>query len=554
MFRKPEGEIGGILKKLEEVGGQWNIPSINLKFITLKADNHIEIKAFRSVDLKMPVIRTANSIPQHLLGKIREFCNAKVALVGPSVVNRKGTIDAFLSTPSFPIGINALYGILREGSREVRVFDPDSQQVAKELIDFVSGEKVILGISPLHETIDNDVYLVERVRESAGDVLAVAGGIEASIFPEFFLSHKVAELIFRGPAEYAFRDFLSALDGNQIGKIAEIPGILFLDTDGERILSTGELSYSARQFEETIKVFPWDTLSLADHVQRSDYEIKFPTSFLQCGHSSCSFCSIAAFRRTFKSASRILAISQGLMIDKLSHISDILRSQGIDPGRITFYLQDEDATRDIQRLKALAQALIDAKEEQGIAEETKFSVKARFGLLDKEVYRLLKKSGFAWLGLGLEHYDETVLGRDGMQKGFRLDDVNRTLDLMLEHGIQPVVFTVLFPLEATPDSVKATLDQIVSIRNRGCLVKARVFTSLYPGTVYYNRRKDLAPYIVYRELKVGDGSVTIPWTLRPSNEAVAEMSHRFDEAFPMRAMGGLVIDESDIETLERIIG
>lgn len=499
-------------------------------------------------------------LPVSIVHKAENFSNARVALVGPSTVTRDGTVDSFLSTPSFPIGINAVYGEVKEDYSDVRVFDPSNKQALDDLLEYSRGEKVILATSPTHETLENDVYLIERVRNVARDVFTVVGGIEASIYPEFFLGNEVADLIFRGPTEKSFHDFLRFLSGRQFNSLSSIPGILFLEDGlGRGVLTTGKVRYSSQQFEETMKRFPWDSLSLPELVSSNGYELKFPTSFLLC-KGGCSFCAVAAYKGTFQKADRMISISRGLMVDRLVAVSQILKSGNVDPGRVTFYLQDDDGMTDIRRLENLASDIIAAKGTGVLSERSKFSVKARFGAIDEKLYALLEEAGFSWLGLGLEHYDEDVLSGNGISKGISLLDVDRTLDVMLRHNIRPIVFTILFPLEATPKSIRGTLNQISRMNRLGCVVKARVYTSIYPGTKYYRHLETsgTSQYAEFLPIRLNDhgDTVDIPWIFRPANPTAYRIARSFDEFFPKVSMGGLLMEEGidkSVEILDQIL-
>ena len=133
-----------------------------------------------------------------------------------------------ISSSFLPIGINALAGHLSKSGVEIKVFDPNNVKSLNELFNYVVGQNVILGISPLHDTLQFDLQLLEELKTLCKESLVVAGGIEASTNNGFFLKAKIADLVFSGPAEYSFKDFVHFLRSDvDISELLHIRGVEF---------------------------------------------------------------------------------------------------------------------------------------------------------------------------------------------------------------------------------------------------------------------------------------------------------------------------------------
>ncbi len=466
-------------------------------------------------------------VPHSLISKIQSIRKGfKVALIGPSQLNLETNKRyEMISTPFLPIGVNAVMGHLLERQTEIKAFDPNNPKELEELFEYVKAQDVILGISPLHDTLQFDLQLLDKLQEKVNRYLVVAGGIEASTNDKFFLKNHIVDIVFSGPSEYPFKEFLEFLESKRdVKEIMRIKGIKFYD--GETVRSTGKISYSSELFEETIRKFPWEKMGLVDFVKERSLEIRLPVSFLLCS-DKCKFCSVPAFRRTFRCLSRIITIRPDLLVEMIEKISYILSSAGIDPNKVTFYLQDENFFAHPSRVKKFIQALKKAKEKGRIPKGYSFSVKANVGFRKEDIYKELGELNFTTLGIGIEHWDNDVLA--GMNKRFTTEEAEEMFKMMLKYGITPTVFLIIFPPGSNLISATKTLNKAKEWKDLGCDVKLNLFVSAYPETRFLKEYED---NIVHKEVNYREKKYLIPWIILPNDPTLLEKSIKYINTSP----------------------
>jgi radical SAM superfamily enzyme YgiQ (UPF0313 family) len=482
----------------------------------------IESRVEDSTPLVQPYSQSSKiSLPPSLARKIDSIRNGnfKIALIGPSQIIDLDTKEQqeMISSSFLPIGINALAGHLSKSGVEIKVFDPNNVKSLNELFNYVVGQNVILGISPLHDTLQFDLQLLEELKTLCKESLVVAGGIEASTNNGFFLKAKIADLVFSGPAEYSFKDFVHFLRSDvDISELLHIRGVEFLD---RAICSTGRVEYSEELFMQTMRMFPWENMDIVNFVKNNNREVRLPVSFLFC-KNACKFCSVPAFKRTFSCpTSKELSVTPEQLIVTIRKVSAILSSGGVNPNSVTFYLQDEDFFADISRTKKFILAIKKAKNDNLIPQGCLFSVKARVGFLEEDIYKDLARIGFSTLGLGVEHWDNDVL--KDMNKRNTTEKAEETIKMMLKNGIKPTIFLILFPPNATPESANRTLLKAKELQDMGCDVKVNLFVSAYPKTIYVGQYKDC---VVYKEIRYGGKIYNTPWLVLPNHQALRDRS------------------------------
>jgi radical SAM superfamily enzyme YgiQ (UPF0313 family) len=115
-----------------------------------------------------------------------------------------------------------------------------------------------------------------------------------------------------------------------------------------------------------------------------------------------------------------------------------------------------------------------------------FGVLARCDLItDDEMVEALKDAGCEYMDLGVESLDQKVL--DDIQKGMKVESVERSIGLLNKYGIEPKV-NIMFgssPLE-TLQSVKGTIEGVRKLPINYCMFS---IATPFPGTEFSKKAK-----------------------------------------------------------------
>ena len=105
---------------------------------------------------------------------------------------------------------------------------------------------------------------------------------------------------------------------------------------------------------------------------------------------------------------------------------------------------------------------------------------ARVDTVKKSMVEKLKAAGVNWLALGIEAANSRV--RDGVQKGFKQEEVFKTVDLLRRSGIHTIGNYIFGLPDDTWDSMQQTLDLALELNTEW----ANFYCAMaYPGSELY---------------------------------------------------------------------
>jgi len=180
----------------------------------------------------------------------------------------------------------------------------------------------------------------------------------------------------------------------------------------------------------------------------------------------CSFCAWTTLYPNFRVRRADLLVDEiGQLIEKY-HVKEIFDDTGTFPVG--------------KWLKNFCMMMI----ERGYNEKIHFSCNMRFGALDLEDYKIMKKAGFRMLLFGLESASQTTLNR--LNKGITVDDITRGCRMARQAGLEPhVTIMVGYPWEARED-VNRTLKLAKSLMEKSLAITLQsTIVMPYPGTKLY---------------------------------------------------------------------
>ncbi len=123
-------------------------------------------------------------------------------------------------------------------------------------------------------------------------------------------------------------------------------------------------------------------------------------------------------------------------------------------------LWDEGTTFQRSQIKNICEQLIEVRKSKNpTLRNFSWNTRSTTALLDEETVELMKLSGMSGITLGLESFDETVLGATG--KGTTVSNNLHSIELLKSAGIISIGHIVLGLPEETKQSAESTIEQVV---------------------------------------------------------------------------------------------
>lgn len=411
-------------------------------------------------------------------------------------------IEAYASPP---IGLYRLKHHLNKLGIGCDILDLCLTGIDEALTKAESGRYQIIGISPSHQYMAEDLSLVWKFREaikSERKCVFVAGGQQATYNYEQWLKGGI-DICFFGYAERNLGEFAKNLNaGCDLSMLKEIDGIAYLDGDNiffnpSKPMTKSEFEYFSYEqvmklevpYEKYWEMFRRDVrgLSFGTNVFIPE-TVRLYTSIGCPNH--CGFCSSHRFL-AFSSQKKACMVMLGAeQIYKLV-------IQYIDKyGAKGFLFTDSEFLANKGRALEFCEHIIKAKKERIINQSVVFHCQARVvdflsgrgesRKVDCEFIDKLAEAGFFSVGLGIETFNDRLLRCPSINKmGFTEEDSLKVLDCMLERGLIPIVFTIIVIPETTAEEVIHTMMQTVNLVKKGCQCSVTPLLNALPGAPIY---------------------------------------------------------------------
>lgn len=321
----------------------------------------------------------------------------------------------------FPYGLGLLAACLRRDGHVVRVFDGNLHRGVRDLTLFVRGlDRIdVVGLSGLITTFTFQVSAAAIVRARWPNALVVAGGGLATAAPELLLSRSAIDVVCVGEGEETFVNLLRSWPS---ASLREVDGVVFKEASSGSILRTS----GAKPIADLDALpFPdWECADLPAYLPYSGFLRKGVraaqfrrradlTTTRGCPHR-CSFCSNVFQRGAIRQRS----------VDSVLEEIDVLRERyQIDS--IDFL--DENFCYSRSRVFQLCTRLLEG--DYRLA----WGTAARATDVDREMLRLMKEAGCAFILYGFETGSQRILDRMG--KGATVEQNWSAFRLTEEAGI-----------------------------------------------------------------------------------------------------------------------
>lgn len=338
--------------------------------------------------------------------KLKE--HPKIMLIYPPIVT---LLDEWVPKNSqLPMGMAYVAAVLEKAGYPVRAIDAFTvedtlsagsanrhhglsvQGIAGEIKNF---RPHIVGISSMYTMYKEGTHIVaEIVKNLNKDILVICGGTHASANPEMLLQDGNIDAVVKGEGEITFLEIADAVENNsdifgldgviykKDGKIVENPPRAF-------VKNLDDLPYPARH------LFPMQKYS-ENIAESKSYNIRHPATTIITSRGCPGRCIYCCVKRIWGNSWR--ARSPAAIVDEVEFL---IKNYGIKEVHFT----DDCISVDRKRLFKLCEEII--KRDIDI----KWTTPAGIAIwqLDKDLLRIMKKSGCYRLTFGLESGDQETL-------------------------------------------------------------------------------------------------------------------------------------------------
>jgi radical SAM superfamily enzyme YgiQ (UPF0313 family) len=382
--------------------------------------------------------------------------------VPPGLSESKYQVSSFLNFTAPPLGLAYMASVLEEAGFAGKVKILDSKTIGATLD---SLREVLRKFRP--EVVGfqvktpnfNDAVEATKVCKEEGVPYVVWGGHHPSPLAEECASIPGVDIVFRGEAEYTFRDFIIALDDGKDWK--SIQGITYVDEFGfpqstpnaPLIKNIDELPFPARH------LLPMDKYRIFG----SAFQATTMITSRGCPYD-CEFCSVTSFygaKWRTRSPENIAA--------EMNELAD----EGIQAVAFVDDLFFTSRKRVFNICKAIG----------AIRREIFWGATIRADRTDLRMMRAMRKTGCRLVFAGVESYDQAIL--DSVKKGTKTNEIEQFFRVSKKAGLDTLAsFSFGFPGE-TIETVRKTIRWAIDVLDPSLAIFT--ISTPYPGTPFFTQ-------------------------------------------------------------------
>jgi anaerobic magnesium-protoporphyrin IX monomethyl ester cyclase len=359
-------------------------------------------------------------------------------------------------TSHAPMGLMYLAAYIRQVGHEVRLLDALArgrnnikktkngvrsgmswQQIKKDIDSF---KPEVIGLSVMFTAYYGDaIDLAKKIKKNYPKIKIVFGGSHVSTNPKMVMRDKAIDYVVYGEGEMTFEKLLTVLETKK-GSFSKINGLAYREKGRIKINPAAELIKDL-----DILPFPdWKMLNLKDYDLGDESQVMrkpcFTVETSRGCPNHCMYCSsFAVWRHHWRGRSPKNVVDE---------IEFLVKNFGAK--EIAFY--DDSMSVDRKRMVDICRGLIDRKlnikwtPPNGIAHWT----------LDKDLLRLMKKSGCYRITFGIESGDPET--RRWVGKPYDLNQAKELTKYANDIGMWTLATNIIgFPYE-TKEQIRRTLD------------------------------------------------------------------------------------------------
>jgi radical SAM superfamily enzyme YgiQ (UPF0313 family)/tRNA(Arg) A34 adenosine deaminase TadA len=413
-----------------------------------------------------------------------------------------------------PYGLFRLKAYLESINKaEVDVFDPNlyEQGMEEAFIGLIrSGHYYIIGFSPTHLDIQNDIDLIWRAKELVSDMgsdtLIMAGGQEVTFNSEMWLESAPIDLIALGYGEKVLETMIDRM--NSSGRIdrdflKKTKGVSFLD--GNRCVKNPAVTMSSEEYNRINSIsdvyenIPYEEYWDLNVRYYSEANLRARKATLRTVRmytsthckNRCGFCSSCRFLDSAVGGN--MPILASLPDRVISQLLNLCRKH--DPEAVFFNDDDFIIDRGSGRERAIkiCKDIIEAKSSGKLSKKIVFyaQMKARNLVTydkekkeyvpDLELIFSLKEAGFKLCVLGVETFSDKLAYSGSIDKKTSAAQSKAAIRGLLYAGVTPLINFILFPPETDKDDIVETIDNCFEFIKMGAQASLGTLIEIYPG-------------------------------------------------------------------------
>ena len=361
--------------------------------------------------------------------------NAKVVFVRPPNLQKSGEWKK-QGVIRCPLNIALLASFVRErGGYECSLVDFEAREISspREMAEMVLGESpryvCITTLTPRYPTV---VRMAQEIKKLDPAVIIIAGGPHVTGSPETAVCDAISYGIV-GEGEEALLELLDTLEKGR--DASGVRNLIYPDNSTIRI-------NPARDFIKDLDRLPfpaWDLMNLDEYVDPAYFEGRHLAIFSGRGCPyDCSFC---ASRVTWQGKVRLRSVE-----DVLGEIRHIVHVLGV---RNLMFWDDTFASN-----KKRAIDICNHIREEKL--DINYTVQLRGDSICEELVKVLKDSGCAFAGVGVESGNDRILEQIGKKE---TKELFRNAVRIMKDGGLPIIASYIIGLPGdTHHTIKETLD------------------------------------------------------------------------------------------------
>lgn len=368
---------------------------------------------------------------------------------------------ASFEPPMEHLGLGYMASALRQEGFSVEILDAPSRKLdyaglARELR---SRDFQILGLSGLFQfTLTALLEWLETLKAGGLKAHITIGGHPATFtYDDILTKFNAVDSVVRGEGEQTLVELARALLTG--GDWRTVDGIVWND-GGEVIVNT------ARPLIEDLNALAWPARdALAARPRAFEHIV---VSYSRGCHASCSFCSIAAFYRSFKG--RVWRRR-----DPDDVLDEIEAARKLAPRETVFFIDDTSiGPGNIGKTQAFE--LADAFSRR--RHDYFWATSCRADQVDEELFRRLHEGGLRFVFLGIESGNERTLRV--FDKNTSVETNKRAIEILKKLNISAEIGFIMFNPYTTFDNIREDVDFLMATE---CGPDAKHFAQvgLFPG-------------------------------------------------------------------------
>lgn len=368
----------------------------------------------------------------------------KIVLVHPAGSNwMPGKKDiSGVANRMAPIGILSIAAFLEKKGHDVFIYDCNgpkvSSQINKNVQKILDHNPDMVGFSTVTSSFPDGYRIASALKNKNPDIKTVFGGAHVSAIGSALLeSHEHIDFLTMGEGEMTMAELAGGRALCDIdGLIWRDNGNLVVNKSRSYIRNLDELPFPAY---EKLAGFPGKyNLPLFSYIYTPGATM---ITSRGCPYQ-CTFCDRSVFKNQFRYN------SAEYIYDHMAYLKKRFNVRHIN-------IYDDLFTTNRKRVTALCDMLIRRPLKMN------FNCIVRIGHIDDELLRLMKRSGFLQLSIGIESGDPQLIQE--VKPGVSIDAVREAVKSIQSHGLRAKGLFIMGLPGDTEASIKKTSDFIMSL-------------------------------------------------------------------------------------------